>query len=116
TLAGSARWHGRIYDSFAPSLARQRVYRGPFGSAAYQSVYHAPGHALDIAHQLGVPACVALILASPLGLLVPAFLPIPLAALLTLVVLGVTDAFRTTPPRHLADGRLTFRAMVALLH
>src|SRR5439155_18420308 len=29
---GTARWRGRIYDSFAPSFARQRVYRGVYGT------------------------------------------------------------------------------------
>ena len=36
---GTARWRGRIYDSFPAPLHRQRIYRGVYGGAAYQSVY-----------------------------------------------------------------------------
>jgi O-antigen biosynthesis protein len=116
TPLGTARWHGRIYDSFAASLARQRVYRGIYGSAAYQSVYGGGGHALDIAHQVGVPVVVAAILAAPLAIVATWFLAVPVAGLIFLAALGAVDAKRTQPPRSLGRRALGFRGGVAFLH
>lgn len=116
TPLGTARWRGRIYDSFAPSLVRQRVYRGLYGAAAYQSVYGGGGHALDIAHQLGVPLAVLslpLVLLTPL---VPAVGLVPLLGLLLLAGLFVTDMVQTRPPRRMGRRALGFRAGVAYLH
>ena len=116
TSWGTARWRGSIYDAAAPALSRQRVYRGQYGTAAYQSVYRGGGHALDLAHQVGVPALTAGVLTAPLGLLTPAlFLPAVLAVL-GLLVLGCTDFVRADPPRTCTGRRLRFRAGVALLH
>jgi O-antigen biosynthesis protein len=116
TPTGTARWRGRIYDSFAPSLARQRVYRGLFGTAAYQSVYRGGGHALDIAHQIGVPTAVAAVLTAPAALLKPALGVVALAGLLFLGLLAGIDIARTRPPRTLRGFAPGFRLGVAWLH
>jgi hypothetical protein len=116
TPAGTARWRGSIYDSFVPAVARQRVYRGAFGAASYQSVYRGGGHLLDLVHQLGVPAAVAAVAAAPLGLLAPPLLVLAACALAFLVVLGCVDAALVDPPRTLRRGRARFRAHVACLH
>ncbi len=115
TPIGTARWRGHIY-SLVPSLARQRVYRGLYGAAAYQSVYRDGGHALDIAHQLGVPAAAVLAATVPLALLDP-LLAIPAAVgALIVATLGLVDAIRARPPRHLAISPLRFRLGVAALN
>lgn len=116
TPLGTARWHGRIYDSFAPSLMRQRVYRGLYGAAAYQSVYGAGGHAIDIAHQLGVPLAVASLALLPIAVLAPTLAVLPLLALVFLVGLFVYDMKAVRPPRALGRRALSFRFGVAFLH
>ena len=116
TTWGTARWRGSIYDAAAPALSRQRVYRGPYGTAAYQSVYRGGGHALDLAHQVGVPALTAGLLTAPLGLLAPAFFLPAVLAVLGVLALGCTDFVRADPPRTYAGRRLRFRAGVAVLH
>jgi glycosyltransferase involved in cell wall biosynthesis len=116
TPLGTARWHGRIYDSFAPSLLRQRVYRGLYGAAAYQSVYGAGGHGIDIAHQLGVPLAVGSLALLPLALLAPALAVVPLLGLALLVGLFAYDARAVRPPRGLGRRGLAFRLGVAYLH
>lgn len=116
TPLGTARWRGRIYDSFAASLARQRVYRGIYGSAAYQSVYGGGGHALDIAHQVGVPLAVSALIVAPLAIIATRLLAIPLTGLLFLTVLGLVDAKRTQPPRQIVNRAWGFRCGVAFLH
>ncbi|MCW2571974.1 MAG: glycosyl transferase, family 2 [Frankiales bacterium] len=116
TSLGTARWHGRIYDSFAPSLLRQRVYRGLYGAAAYQSVYGAGGHAIDIAHQLGVPlATLSLLLALP-AIAVPELAVVPALGLALLLGLFLYDAKVVRPPRRLGRRALGFRFGVAFLH
>jgi O-antigen biosynthesis protein len=116
TPAGTARWRGRIYDSLTPTVARQRIYRGAYGTAAYQSVYHGGGHALDLLHQVGVPIAAALLLTAPLALL-SAWLALPAAvALAGLVALALFDVAGADPPRGLRKGRLRFRIMVAAHH
>ncbi|HEX6460176.1 MAG TPA: glycosyltransferase [Thermoleophilaceae bacterium] len=116
TPAGTARWRGRIYNSLAPSLRQQRIYRGAYGAAAYQSVYHAGGHLLDLLHQVGVPAAALMLLSAPLTVLSP-WLALPaLSALAGLVALAVVDMVQAQPPRRLASRRLRFRARVALNH
>jgi len=116
TAAGTARWRGRIYNSLAPSLSQQRVYRGAFGTAAYQSVYQAGGHLLDLLHQVGVPLAALTLLTAPLAL-VSAWLDLPaLGAVAGLLALGTVDMAKAQPPRRLAAGRLSFRARVALNH
>ncbi|HXA42102.1 MAG TPA: glycosyltransferase [Candidatus Solibacter sp.] len=113
TALGSARWHGPMYDGFAPLLSRQPIYHGPFGTAAYQSVYRGRSHALDFAHQAGVPLGLAalpfslspIIWARATGVL----------ALLLLVALFIVDAVAARPPRGARKWSLRFRADVALL-
>lgn len=116
TPLGTARWRGHIYDSFVPSLLRQRVYRGLYGTASYQSVYRDGGHAVDLAHQIGVPLGVAALATTPLALL-DLRLGLPgLLALVGLLALAVFDASRADPPRDLSRSALAFRASVAYLH
>jgi O-antigen biosynthesis protein len=117
TAAGTARWQGRIYNSLIPGLGRQRIYRGPYGAAAYQSIYRAGGHVLDLVHQVGVPiALLLLLLTGPLALIRP-WLGLPaLVAVALIVTLGAMDMARADVPRRLASGRFRFRALVALHH
>jgi glycosyltransferase involved in cell wall biosynthesis len=116
TPAGTARWRGRIYTSLPPVGDRDRIYRGVFGTAPFQSVYRGGGHGLDLAHQVGVPVAVAL-LPSALAAALSPWLALPAAAAVTfLVVLGCIDARRTTVPAELRRGRVRFRAGVALHH
>jgi glycosyltransferase involved in cell wall biosynthesis len=116
TSAGTARWRGRIYNSLTSPLARQRIYRGVYGSAAYQSVYQGGGHLLDLLHQVGVPIAVFLLLTAPLAFLTP-WLALPAAiALIGLFALAGVDMAAGDPPRRQAAGRLRFRANVAVHH
>ncbi len=116
TPLGTARWHGRIYDSFAPAALRARIYRGPFGAAGYQSVYQGGGHLLDLAHQIGVPLAVPALLLAPFGVLQPLLALPGVVALVGLLGLGLVDAARARPPRGARTGELRFRAGVAALH
>lgn len=116
TAVGTARWHGRIYDSFAPRLRRQRVYRGLYGTAAYQSVYQGGGHGLDLAHQLGIPAAVPAVAVAPLVLVNPWFGLPAVVALAGVGLLAAVDVARAAPPRTWTGNRLLFRLGVAGLH
>jgi O-antigen biosynthesis protein len=116
TPLGTARWHGRIYDSFGAKLTRQRIYRGIYGSAAYQSVYGGGGHALDIAHQLGAPLALVAIATAPFALLDARLAALPLLGLALLLGLGALDTVRAQPPRSLGGRALRFRLEVAFLH
>ena len=116
TPSGAARWHGRIYNSLTPSLASQRIYRGAFGTAAYQSVYQAGGHVLDLVHQVGVPVAALLLLTAPLALISPLLALPALVAVMALSVLAAVDMNRVNPPRGRAEHRLRFRATVAAYH
>jgi len=116
TAAGTARWRGRIYNSLVPPLSRQRIYRGIYGAAPYQSVYQAGGDLSDLVHQIGVPMASVLLLTAPLALLSP-WLGVPaLVALAGLMALVCVDMVRAGPPRHRRQGRLRFRAGVAVHH
>ena len=116
TLAGSARWRGRIYNSLPPSFMRQRIYRGVYGAASYQSVYQGGGHYLDLIHQLGVPAAVFLLLTAPLAVISP-WLVIPAAlAVVGLCLLAGVDMARAQPPRRSPVSGVRFRAWVAIHH
>jgi hypothetical protein len=99
TPTGTARWRGRIYDSFPAPLRRPRIYRGVYGGAAYQSVYRGGGYGIDLAHQAGVPLSVLGLLTAPLAAL-RAWLAVPaLLAVVFLVALTAFDVVRTRPPR-----------------
>jgi GT2 family glycosyltransferase/exo-beta-1,3-glucanase (GH17 family) len=113
--AGSARWRGRIYNSALPAVTRPRIYRGPFGTAPFQSVYQAGGHGLDYAHQIGVPLALPLLLLVALGPLVTAAYAMAGAALVFLVGLGLVDAAHARPPGGGQLGAVRFRWGVALM-
>ena len=116
TPTGTARWKGRIYAAQVPASNRDRIYRGQFGTAPFQSIYRNGGHGLDLAHQVGVPVSVALLPTAVLGVLNPLLAAPALLALAVLVVLGAIDARRAVPPSRLRRGRLRFRLGVALHH
>jgi GT2 family glycosyltransferase len=116
TPAGTARWRGRIYNALSPSLTRQRIYRGMYGTAAYQSVYQGGGHLLDLLHQVGVPVAVLLLLTAPFGLISP-WLALPaLFAVVGLLLLAGIDMGRAGTLRHDPRRGLRFRASVAVHH
>ena len=116
TPAGTARWRGRIYNSLTPSFMWQRIYRGPYGTAAYQSVYQGGGHFVDLAHQVGIPGAAMLLLTAPLAVISP-WLVLPAAfALLGLLLLGAVDMARTQPLRRSRSAGVRFRAHVAAHH
>src|SRR5439155_24656032 len=84
---------------------------------AYQSVYRSGGHAIDLAHQVGLPiAAVALVASLVLGLAAPPLFGTAAVAVAFALTLGVIDAVRATPPRRLDVNALGFRAGVAALH
>ncbi len=116
TASGTARWRGSIYNSFAPSLGRQRVYHGEYGTAPFQSVYRSGGHAIDHAHQLGVPAATALVATAPLALLWRPLGMLAAVAAVCLAALGGVDVVRARPPHTVRGGPLRFRVGVASLH
>jgi hypothetical protein len=94
----------------------QRIYRGPYGTAAYQSVYQGGGHFIDLAHQVGIPGAAMLLLTAPLALISP-WLALPAAfAAAGLLSLAAVDMIRTQPPRRSRTGGLRFRAQVAAHH
>jgi GT2 family glycosyltransferase len=116
TWVGTARWRGSIYGSGVLTSAGQRIYRGPFGMASFQSVYRSGGTLRDLVHQVGVPVASALVATGPLAVLSPTLgLPavVAMAALLVLFILGMRSA---RPPHDYVGSRLGFRAGVALLH
>jgi GT2 family glycosyltransferase len=94
TLTGAARWRGRIYNPMAAPSARQRVYRGPFGAAAYQSVYQAVGDFWSTAHQIGAPLAALGLAAAPLELVSRWLLLPSAAAFAALAALLVVDVVR----------------------
>lgn len=116
TPLGTARWHGRIYNPTARGVGRQHIYRGPFGAAAYQSVYGGGGHAADVAFQFGGPVAVAslpLLAATPWA---PAVAVPGVLGALYLVALVAYGMLRADPPERWRGSRLRFRATVAGLH
>jgi GT2 family glycosyltransferase len=116
TALGTARWHGRIYNPAAPRSKRQAIYHGPFGTAAYQSVYGGGGHAIDVAHQLGAPVAVASLVTLVAAPLMPPVAVPGIVGALFLAILFAIGMVRADPPRHWEGSRLQFRATVAALH
>jgi glycosyltransferase involved in cell wall biosynthesis len=114
TATGSARWRGRIYEPFAGSLLGQRIYRGMYGTAAYQSVYQGNGHGMGLLRQIGVPIAALVMPTGAMALRWP-LLSIPAAVALAVVAaLFMVDAARVRPPPG-THGCLRFRCAVALL-
>ena len=116
TPTGTARWKGRIYNPVTAGVTQPRIYHGVYGTAAYQSVYQGGGHALDFAHQLGVPAAALSLPTAALFPLSPLFALPAALALLFLAALVVIDTSRAAPPRHLSTSPLAFRLSVAMHH
>jgi O-antigen biosynthesis protein len=114
TATGTARWRGRIYDSFAPSLLHQRVYRGSFGAAAYQSVYQDSGHGAALTRQIGIPVAALVIPTGALGLVWPVTGIPALSMVLLLAALLVAETALARPPRGV-EHPLRFRVGVAIL-
>ncbi len=113
TSLGGARWRGALYNGFPPLLARQPVYRGRFGTAAFQSIYRGQDHSFDLAHQAGIPLAVALV---PFLLSnVPGIRGAGLVALGLIAGLFAVDAARIRPPRTMPRLSLGFRLEVATL-
>jgi glycosyltransferase involved in cell wall biosynthesis len=114
TPIGTARWRGSIYGSLAQRLLRPRIYRGEYGTAAYQSVYRGTGHSVDIAHQAGIPAAVVAMLTAPAGIVAwPLALPAIAGLLLALTLLGLDLAALGAGG---AGRRGGVRLLAALLH
>ena len=113
TGLGTARWAGRMYNPLVPSRGRQRIYRGMYGAAAFQSVYRGGGHLLDVVHQLGVPVATAALLTAPAALLHPVLGLPALAAVFALLALVAIDAGNARPPRGTPARRVRFRLGVA---
>lgn len=110
---GSARWKGRIYQSVAMRTSTQRIYRGMYGAAPFQSAHAGTSYLLDVVHQVGVPALALLLTTLPLGLVSP-WLAVPaLVALLALVSLLLYDARRAAVSRASPVRPLCFGARVA---
>jgi O-antigen biosynthesis protein len=93
-VLASARWRGHIYGG-GRRPGRPRIYRGAFGTAAYQSIYRGGGATLDIAQQAGVPVATVLLALLPLGLIEPAAAWLGFSAVLFLLVLLVIGALNT---------------------
>jgi GT2 family glycosyltransferase len=112
---GTARWRGRIYGALPPTRA-QRVYRGSFGTAAFQSVYRSGGHALDIAHQSGVPLAAGALVTAPLAVVQPVLaIPAAMAAVI-LSVVAALDWVRVRAPGRARRASFRFRSGVVAMH
>jgi GT2 family glycosyltransferase len=109
---GAARWRGRIYGPAASGP--QRIYRGAFGTAAFQAVYRGQTSPLATWGDIGAPLAVALALTLPLGLISPALFVPGVVGLLALAVLAVDGAWRAAVP-HARRWRAWERAGVGLL-
>jgi hypothetical protein len=116
TATGTARWHGHLYGSTGRSLRTPRVYRGLYGVAPYQSVYHHGGHTLDLAHQLGVPAATLFLLTAPLALIWLPWLVMPALSVAGLAALATVDVSRARSLHRRWRAQAAFRLWVGLLH
>jgi len=110
------KWRGRIYSPERRFHPGQRIYRGPFGTAPYQSLYHSDSFAIDWVHQVGIPTTVVIMAASlPLA---PAWMPlrwVVASSLITLLTIFGYDVARASSPlrrRH----QIRTRLAVAALH
>ena len=115
TGLGTARWAGRMYNPLLPPRGRQRIYRGLYGAAAFQSVYRGGGYLLDVVHQVGIPIAAVLLLSAAAALVHPLLGAPALVGLVGLLVLAIVDAGHAAPPRGPRRGRARFRRGVAAL-
>ena len=115
TRLGAAAWRGRIYGGSRSMPGRDRIYRGTYGTAAFQSLYGAGGHEWDLAHQIGIPVAAAIVtVAGPLALLDARFgltAVLALAFILGLLLVDAASVRRGRRPRP-----ASFRWGVAMLH
>ena len=116
TSAGTARWRGRIYQPLGQHVGGQRIYRGIYGTAGYQSVYGGGGRAIDFAHQVGVPIAFLSIALSPVALIAWPVAIVSLSALAFLMALAVIDFGAATPPRAFGEQGFAYRTGVTLMH
>lgn len=112
---GGARWRGHIYTQRHRRAAGDRIYRGTYGTAPFQSIYRGGGHASDVAHQIGVPLAVATALTAPAAAFEAAWAFPATVAFVALVVLGLADAARARVP-HGVNATLRFRLGVGSMH
>ena len=115
TGSGSARWRGRLYGVGIPRLGRSRIYRGAYGTAAFQSVYGRSSTAFDLSHQVGAPVGALLLLTAPLTLLAPVLAAPALLGLIMMLGLAVVGAVRADVTGSTPMARLIFRLRVAII-
>jgi len=116
SFAGSARWRGRIYSAAPFRSWRQRIYRGLYGAAPYQSIYRAGGDLRDMAHQLGVPVAAMAIMCAPLVVLSRELLVVPLLGVAFLLAMAISDFARIDVPLHARRQAARYRLDLTLLH
>jgi len=116
SMVGSARWRGRIYSASPLRAWRERIYRGLYGAAPYQSIYRGGGDLRDLAHQLGVPLAAISVVVAPLALIMRELLVIPVLGLAFLLALAASDFARIDVPNNARHDPLRFRLMLTLLN
>jgi hypothetical protein len=116
SMVGTARWRGRIYSAAPLRGWRERIYRGLYGAAPYQSVYRSGGDLRDFAHQLGVPVALAGVLLAPTALMVRPLLLIPLLGAAFLIGLAASDFSRITVPAYARPHSVKFRLNLTVLN
>src|SRR2546430_16249127 len=97
-MVGSARWRGRIYSAAPVRTWRERIYRGLYGAAPYQSVYRGGGEFRDTAHRLGAALAAIAVLLAPMAFLERALLVVPALGLAFLLAVRASDSARITVP------------------
>jgi hypothetical protein len=116
SMLGSARWRGRIYSAAPRRAWGERIYRGLYGAAPYQSVYRGGGDLGDIAHQLGVPTAAGALLLTPLIFVARPLAIAPVLALVFLAGLAAFDFLQVRVPTNARSSPFKFRAAVTLLN
>jgi glycosyltransferase involved in cell wall biosynthesis len=112
----TAKWRGRIYSPERRNHPGQRIYRGPLGTAAYQSVYHRDSLAIDWIHQVGIPAALVSLLAGlPLAFEWMQMRWVAVACVLALAAIFGYDTARASTPT-LAKPAVGTRLAIAALH
>jgi glycosyltransferase involved in cell wall biosynthesis len=116
SMVGVARWRGRIYSAAPLRAWRERIYRGLYGAAPYQSVYRSGGDFRDVAHQLGVPIALAGVLLAPTALLERPLALVSMVGAAFLLGLAASDFSRIRVPENARHSPLKFRLNLTLLH